>query len=215
MLKKVYKPFRNLLLMVSIFAMTITFANCKAIEPVVYSADENRDINEYKTFTAPEEEDIRFSFEYPEYYWINPQGGVFGFEITTGGSTLEELHQGKKNIIDIGIPCAKGTENADIAMKENISGIKWEFLRNFRLIQKHRVMVNGYEGWETVITFRERVYPARIEGPSLPPAFIVQRDIFLDYQGVTYRIEIYADEQSYEQNKGDFEHILKTFKVIE
>jgi hypothetical protein len=204
---------KHLLQIVSIFAMTITFTNCKTIEPVVYSADENQDIIEYKTFIAPEDEDIHFTFEYPVYFGINLMGGPFGMVITTGGSTPEELHQGKKCVILIDY--RKGNETAKIRMKDNISAVKWQFLRNFRLIQKNRVIVNGYEGWETIMTFRERVYPAGIEGPSLPPSFIIQRDIFLSHQGVTYRIEIDADEYSYERDKDDFEHILKTFKVIE
>lgn len=218
MKKKIYILLRNLLLIVSIFVVIITFTNCKSVGPVVYSAGQNQDINGYKTFVTPDNEDIRYSFEYPGYYWINPQEGLpFGMEVATGkGITKEEGDQGKINIIYIRIPYAKGDNNADNGMKENISGVKWELLRNFRLTQKHRVIVNGYEGWETIMTFRQRksLYHGAY-ATAVPPAFIIQRDIFLYHQGVTYQIQIYADEESYEQNKGDFEHILKTFKIIE
>jgi hypothetical protein len=206
---------RNLLLFVSILALIITFTNCKVMEPVVYSAGEGQDVNEYQIFIVPEEETIRFSFEYSISYGpIKPQSGPFGLVISTGGVTFEELDRGKKN--DIVIDFKKGDETVETAMKKNISRMKWQGLRNFRLIQKHRVNVNGYEGWETVMTFRERVPLYRgAYATFLPPAFIIQRDIFISHEGITYRIEIAADEESYEQNKGDFEHILKTFKIIE
>ena len=65
MTKKVYSLFKKILLTVCVLAIIISSPCCKANGIVVYSSDENLNIDNYKTFTSPTEEDFRFAFEYP------------------------------------------------------------------------------------------------------------------------------------------------------
>jgi len=169
----------------------------------------------YKVFTS-DETDLSVSFQYPSYYYVSDrlEPGNPRRDLRLMGTTMEEFAKGKVNEIFIHITYPKdGFPFADTAVDNHISDRKWEFHRNFRLIQKARVIFRDLEGWETIITYRERPFGAAIDLVPREPAFIVQRDIFFDYQDMVWQISLFADVKSYDGHaKNDFEHVLNTMK---
>lgn len=188
----------------------------KYYTPIVYSQGDN-----YKSFITVREGVPYFSFEYPSFYYLSDQTDIwcegFGFVIMGGNVSEEEFMNGTIKDIRISIfNINQGFTDAESSMERTISFRKWSFQRNYKLIAKQQSVVGGIDGWETVISFRER--PLKNIGQGIPrkPAFIIARDFYFDYQGITWEISLYTDADSYEkETRAVFEHILQTFKFHE
>jgi len=40
------------------------------------------------------------------------------------------------------------------------------------------------------------------------------REVYFDYNGLIWRIDIRSDSTTAEEDKADFEHVLQTFKIL-
>ena len=214
------KSFPQLLFILCILALTFSINGCLKSEIRDYTPVERVNGDEYKTFITIEESLLHFSFEYPSYYWlvdeaqrnVNPS-----LNVGLNGETRDEFFNGIVKSIDIHItnysPKWLGFPNAESAVKKHISEYKWSFFRHYRLLEKHQAVVDGIEGWETITTFRERRSLPFGHGTPRDPTFIIARDLFFDFKGMTWQFSLYTDRDSYaKQTKADFEHILSTFK---
>ncbi len=213
------KQIFKILLILCILALTFPISDCINNEIQYYAPIQRSSSDEYKTFTTSEESLVHFSFEYPSDYWLNDQSqGNVNPSLYVGltGVTIDDLSQGIVKDIDIRItnysPKWLGLPDAESAVKEQINEYKWSFYRNYRLLEKHKAVIDGVEGWEIVVTFRERPLPDFGYGKLREPISVVARDLFFDYQGITWQISLYTDVESYEKDtKAVFEHILQTF----
>lgn len=180
-------------------------------ESVPYSTD-----SRYKTYIF-NEDNIEFSFQYSDIYLVSEQMGsgnpsrnliLFDTSIDEYDNQVNSIRFHIVNVND-------GFPKASVAVNEHISSIKWGFQRNYLLKRKAEVQINSLQGWETIITFRER--PSLGESPHGPPrspAFIISRDIFFDYNETVWQISLYSDIDSYNQYaQDDFEHIIQTLVV--
>ena len=212
----------QLLYFLLVLIVVLSTSSCITKETIYSLPIDTKSNSEYKTFTTDDESTVYFSFEYPSYYRLNDQTQGDNnpvLYLRLSGQTNEEFYNGTLKSFDFWITNYHtdwlGFPDAETAMKEHISELKWAliFMRNFRLVEKRRVVVDGVEGWETIITFRERPFIPSGHGTPRDPAFIISRDLFFDYQGMTWQISLYTDKDSYEQQtKEEFEHILSTFK---
>ena len=219
--KKKFSYLMFLLLTGYMLISLFSFSSCidsgmKHYAPIEYSEG-----NDFKTFVTVEEGAPYLSFEYPSYYRLSDQTDTwhdgFAFVVLGGNISEEEFYSGKVKNIEIHIKSiAHGFSNAETSMEHRISLRKWSLQRNYRLREKHKAVVGGIEGWETIITYRERPPPNIGHGTPGGPAFIVARELFFDYQGMTWQIRLYTDADSYEkETKAVFEHLLQTFKFHE
>ena len=211
-----FSSIKFIFLCIIALAMIFAFNSCDEYYgyiPVKYSDGEN-----YKTFITPKEADFRLSFEYPSYYALSyqPNRPPIGTYITLSGVPSDKFFSGSIKTIEIHITfIGGGFPDANTAVKERISDLKWSWVRNFRLKAKYNVCVDGLEGQEIVVTYRQRpIYGSGHGRKPRDPAFVVRREVFFDYRDVLWHISLYTDADSYEQTKVDFEHILKTFQVV-
>jgi hypothetical protein len=222
MIKKISTPIIYILLAICMLALTLSFNSCVESGIKYYTPIEYSEGSDYRAFVTIEEGAPYFSFEYPSYYGLSDQtapGNPFLY-VVLNGILLENFYKGKVKTIKICITNVSQEllvfPDAETAVNSYVSERKWSFYRNYRLREKHKAVVGGIEGWETVITYRERPLPVGELGKPRDPAFIVRRDVFLDFQGMTWQISLITDTDSYEQQtKTDFEHILQTFKFHE
>jgi hypothetical protein len=197
----------------------LSFVSCVQKKTTTYLPIDTGDATGYQLFSSSNGT-VHFSLEYPSSY--NLINGTTGdnnpfLSLTLLGHTEDEFITGNVKFINISITNYSkewlGFPDAKTAMEKNISEYKWSLKRNFRLVEKHKAIVDGIDGWETNITFRERPQRNLADAIARAPIFAVARDLFFDYQGMTWHISLYTDKGSYEkQTKADFEHILRTFK---
>jgi len=188
----------------------------KYYTPIEYSGS-----NDYEIFATVKEGAPYFSFEYPSKYFLSDQTDTwqdgFVFVVLAGHVSEEEFMNGTVKDIMIDIRnVSQGFSDAESYMEHRISFHKWSLQRNYRLREKHKAVLGGIEGWEIIITYRERPFSNIGHGTPGGPAFIVVREFFFDYQGMTWHIRLHTDADSYEkETKTVFEHILQTFKFHE
>jgi hypothetical protein len=215
------KLYLSFILLICLAICLLVIPSCVQNSPVTYLP--SNDISDTSLLKfVPTPNSPFFSFEYPTYYklideTINPDPWL---NLMLYGHTEEELVAGTIKRIQIHItnynPKWLDFPNATIAMEENIKTRKWSLKRNFRLLEKHKAIIDGVEGWETVMSYRTRPTLFPVDVTPISPSFIIERDLFFNYQGVTWEISLYTDKESYEkQTKEDFENILRTFKFHE
>ncbi len=64
-----------------------------------------------------------------------------------------------------------------------------------------------------LIAYTERNIQPIDRGLKEPP-FEVWRKVFFDYNGLIWQIDIRSASSTAEEDKADFEHIVKTFKIL-
>jgi hypothetical protein len=210
----------NLVRCFVILILLLPVSNCGENIKNTYKPLEGTDGKEFTKFSSSNASLIHFSFEYPSSYYLTDESkGNNNPSLVVQLSATTENELGKHSIkyMDIwitnyssewlGLPDAKKT------MDEHIADVKWALYRNYRLIEKQKVVLEGVEGWETIVTYRSRLVKDNYHGWSDPPAFITERNLFFDYQGMTWEFRLYTDSETYKkQTKEDFEHVLRTFK---
>ena len=210
---------RSVLVLISIWMSITVFTlnGCRASEVKVYAPIEYTGGEDYEIFIA-DKGIPHFSFEYPSHYRLieyRSMPGAISTYVRFNAIPVEEFYAGNVNYIDIDIYYVDvSIPDSETAIKSHISEFKWGN-RNFRLKEKNRVIVAGLEGCEVIASFRERPVPDIGEGVPRGPLFIVSRDLFFEYQDMVWQISLYVDDDSYEQAKVGFEHILRTFRIIE
>jgi hypothetical protein len=212
--KKLVNLIGSLVLIVSLAPIV----SC-GVMTTTYKPLDSTDGSAYKTFTTPNDSRVHFSFGYPSSYVLTDESaGQSNPEISVhfSATTKEDFEIGRFKYIEIEVTNLlrhSGYPDAETAMKRRINEYKWSWSRNYRLVTKHRVVVDGVEGWETIISFRHKPYQTFDPWPTPKQNFVVYKDLFFDYQGMTWRIYLETDADSYKQQaSADFEHVLRTFK---
>jgi hypothetical protein len=213
---------RNISRVISLFiaiSLLATIASILSCRPQNYKPVEYSDNNTYKTFVTPEGENFPLSFEYPSYYRLVYEPQKSSSYISLYGIPFEEQYGGRVNNITFTIinSGTGGYSDSETDLKNEVSYLRGKWFRNFLVNEKHKITnVEGLDGWEIIITYREHPVPF-IPGYPKPrnPEFIVFRHMLFDYKGISWRILLFTDADSYKkQTKNDFEHVLRTLKVV-
>ncbi len=182
----------------------------------VYGCTDNSE-NTHKTFIM-EEGVVHFSLEYPSKYKIdsNKPAETEGnrFEKSTYFSLDGPLNQQVNDYVNILIAVAPPDDlihDAEGAIERaEKQAAKWD---GYELFGKSEIEVSGYQGYR--IDYRMVNIVPVIAGDSEEPRYSVYRDVRFDAKGYVWMIQISSDSSTAEEDKEDFEHILKTFKVLE
>jgi hypothetical protein len=199
-----------------------------------YSPIEYSHTNEYSIFEA-KENSPNFSFEYPVNYTIisynhQPAEPVTFlslsrfpiWEIATIESpghpsiniTTHTQYNGETRVKDIIISAISSPFVKDpfIEMIRVITGYESEG-KNSKVTEKNRVTIDGKEGWESVSFVELLAPPFNIIEPVYHP--MVCRDLFFEYKGSIWQIRSRSDIVKESEGKGDYEHVVKTFKILD
>ena len=97
----------------------------------------------------------------------------------------------------------KATDEIKVVLDSN-----WE---NFQLLNRRPLSISGLEG-EEIEYLIDRLMPIPVEnGKNLDYCV----EVYFNYNGLIWEITARGDQEIREELKADFDHILKTFKIIE
>jgi len=190
-----------------------------------------RDKDGYKTFTLRDGY-AHFYFEYPSSYkkssayadieyrstvvvFIRPEpraqvnSTYTFFKVTVGGPTSE-------------------SPNARTALERELSRLS----EPEKLLERSAIIVAGLSAELIVYSHRPPTIASTPAAPDffavtssvwgvasaaapLEPEMKVTREAYFDYKGLIWNVAIDSDESEADQAKGDFEHILQTFKILD
>jgi hypothetical protein len=174
------------------------------------------DENTYKIFTL-DEGTVHFSFEYRTYFQIKEvepgeNTGVptqdIAYVTLIGPFIKEAKDYTSINVIadkpDKLIPDAKsGIERAE----RNASSFP-----DYKLLYKSEMIIDNVPAYRIDYTHRN-IQPID-RGLSKPP-FEVYREVDFDSKGFVWMIQMRSDSTTAEDDKPNFEHIIKTFKILD
>jgi hypothetical protein len=109
--------------------------------------------------------------------------------------------------------------DAKLAMDWRIKDIKEStYINNYILLKKNQVNFSGIKGWEVVFSFTEEPldeYP--YENIPIRKNFVpvISRYLYFNYQNMVWEIFLYGAAANDTQNKEDYEHVIKTLKILE
>jgi hypothetical protein len=170
---------------------------------------------DYQTFRTPQEDKFSVSFEYPARYQLGYEPQYSETIIHLESNPSADTHRITRFFIRGALLGQGGFHEAKDTMQQAISNLRGKWYRNYRLETKHQIVTtDSLEGWEIVVSYRERPESFRPGFNPIPPEFVVVREVFFDYQGTTWLIFLSTDATSYKQASSDFDHILKTFSIL-
>lgn len=87
------------------------------------------------------------------------------------------------------------------------------FLRE-KLLDQSEITIDGVPADQIVFLANQDPFFGlrKIEKNKL--FFLVQREVFFDYNGLIWEIGITSDSSTADVDKEDFEHVIKTFKFL-
>ena len=174
----------------------------------------NTNSSGYQTFVMSEGA-AQFSFEYSSKYKIGdykPLIDTLKFRELASVSLIAPFNKQSKDFtsilflvwaVDILAP------NAESQMEMVIK--KASTSMDFKLLEQTGVTVSNVPA--KLIAYTERNIQPIDRGLKEPP-FEVWREVFFDYNGLIWEIEMRSDSSTAEEDKADFEHILQTFKIL-
>jgi hypothetical protein len=172
-------------------------------------------LGDYDTFSL-KRGIAHFSFEYPCGYKKSP------IDITDGYTDIFLRGPYHKSIEDftwfsIWVQTSDDPDFLDpeAALNRAISRIK-NYL-DYRLIERSVINVAGIEG-QQIIYFHNAVRPALGQAgyiPGVGPAPTIERKIYFSDEGRIWNIDFNSNESTAEADMADFEHLLKTFTILE
>jgi hypothetical protein len=208
-------------------ATTIT-PEIKTYTPIAYSGGDN-----YTLFVGNKGKP-QFSFEYPSYYklmgyedrpavpmtFINlSEFPAIIWEVSQspehpGVNMTQKIFTGETRTKDIFIYGHTGFGSAEseigicILQYKNSSNAK-----DVKLREKVKVVVDGKEGWESVVTCTSLNNPADV--PPRGTRYLIFRDLYFDYEGILWHIVSQSDISMNAEAKADYEHVVRTFKILD
>ncbi len=169
---------------------------------------------EYQTFTL-KRGIAHFSFEYPARYGVdiveiedNPKSRYT--DILLGWSPPERLWR-SSNINICVLP--GNSANAEAALEYRL-GLENKPAFDFKLLERYSVTVSGVDGYGA---FYSRIAPplGPGQGPPGEPRLIIHRSVYFSYGGLIWSIYVGYDEATKDLGEADYEHVIKTFKILE
>jgi len=167
--------------------------------------------SEYKTFTL-KNGIAHFSFEYPSSYKVvdNIVSLMPAYtHIILRKPPNEEQMERITSVLSIYVDEAYTPLSVDSAISSNLSDIStWN---DFKLLERSSIQVVGVNGQRIVYSWAS--IPARhgIAGEPIPS---LAREVYFYQDGQLWNISISSDELTTEAAKADFEHVLRTFKIL-
>lgn len=207
----------SLIVQICIVVFSLTGCNVKVYAPVEYSNGE-----EYESVTR-QEKGISFSFEYPATYRISPQDLEFTVSNTLGTATLlvgPDSENGVPTpVLVITYPVNKDFTNIDKAVRERISKAKEmveeiSFYSDLKFLEERTVMVGSIKGKELLYSYKTKPYTIYGGEAIINSTTLFDRFVFLSYDNLIFEIHMEYDEILANQATKDYEHILKTFKIL-
>jgi len=209
----------NIFITAFVLVMVPFLNGCGESDAKVYKTIESHDGEDYRTFVA-NEGIPHFSFEYPSYYELvsyQPMPVYLGTSVILSGPFAEEE---KGNIKHVEITVDKYLKSAKSGLDWRIddykSGLRAGLMKEFKILEKNRVIVAGTEGWEIVVSFTETGVSPSVDLPVREgPTPIVSRNMFFENQDMIWEIFLYSDAATNVQAKADYEHIVRTFRFLD
>lgn len=203
------KPVYLLILALTLITLIVIFGGCS--RTIIYEPMEYSDGEHYKTCTLSES-NIHFSYEYPVLDFFNDEDIAY---ITRDGS-------------EIGKGAAFGTTSYDIlslfviywckdeilsnindAVKDKLAWIKEEeWHSDFKLLEKRKVQVSGFNGIELLYSYKAYVYPGDLLS-------FVERVIFFSNDDLIWEVDCFSETSIVDQANTEFEHVVRTFRFLD
>lgn len=217
--------------------LSLVLSGCTANTVVTYTPLNNTNSEEYHTFSATGIP--LFSFEYPVDYvitsyqpmpdfpgtsiivqsskYLNPS--IYATEtIATISPTVEETPSELKkfSLVEIDINyIGKYFKPADIVVDEFTEELKNREkegrISDFKIIYKKKVIVDDIQGWEVKYSYTN--YPDSLIVRTPTP--LVRRAVFFDYNDMLFQIMCVSNVSITDETGKAYEHVLRTFKLIE
>jgi hypothetical protein len=106
---------------------------------------------------------------------------------------------------------------ADIKIDKTTNELKHleaDYIKDLKIIYIRQVVVGRIQGWEVKYSFTN--YPRNaFTVDHTKPTSMIERDIYFDYEGMSFRIDLYSDAAIIDKTGKAYEHILQTFKLLE
>lgn len=172
------------------------------------------DASGYQYFVM-DEGAAQFSFEYNTKYKISytkTLQDVTKFLELAVVDLIAPLNKKTKDYTSMGILVGAGNilaRDAESEMTNNLK--KYSTSMGFQLLEQSDITVSGVPA--KLIAYKERNILPIDRGLTEPP-FEVLREVYFDYNGLIWRIDIRSDSTTAEEDKADFEHVLQTFKIL-
>jgi hypothetical protein len=165
----------------------------------------------YDTLTL-EEDEIRFSFEYPATFRVEVSGMVGSSDglFHAGDVHLEARGTAgiRKVIVFWIFHAGENNPSAAALLERRLSSESEQ--EGFKLLERDTITVAGVEGEIIVFTTPDPKDPVL----ALPEEASVWREAFFDYDSQTWAIIMGSEKATVKADDAIFEHILKTLQIL-
>lgn len=169
---------------------------------------------EYKTFTLKEDK-LHFSFEYPASYRIVK--GEIGSDVHNEihyallGLELKRREENHSWLEISYFSSSETSPNATATVERYLSTMSTQY--DFKLLERKKVTIAGVQGEKIVFTTLDP--NAKSFVPFTEKARLTHIDLTFDYRELIWSISIMSNEAVAETDKAAFEHMIKTFKILD
>jgi hypothetical protein len=205
-----------------ILFVMLTFSCTKHIQKN-YALIDYEGGDQYKTFSTPMTQDYvpHFSFEYRSFYNVNSYQSmprVFLTSVLLTGPYDEEKSGNVKHIDMFVDYWDEYNRDAKHRIERRISEYKHDVnFRNLRILEYNNITLAKGQGYEIISTSVFTPDPDDLYNPPLFefPIHITDFDLYFDYQNMVWQISLFSDNNSFDQAKKDYEHIVQTLKILD
>ncbi len=170
--------------------------------------------NEEYTKVTVNKSEARFSFEYPVGY----EDPFHSLQETDQDNMVQLYHPEDRlrgvadKILSIVFePGGKEFPNAEAKLEDLLEGREHPdpyYDNKFQLLERSSTEVSGTQGEYIVYSFVPR-------GGNLGLGPVVSREVYFDHDGLIWEIDLTSKEGIADTVKGEFEHVLQTFKILD
>ncbi len=170
--------------------------------------------SEYQTFTI-KRGIAHFSFEYPARY---------------GGKQVEVRNDPESKYTNIGLSWSPPnllwrasdisvfmqpttSANAEVELEERLT--LESKMSDFKPLERYPVTISGLQGYGATFSWISPPMGLGHGPPGGEPRPIISRLVYFDYDGLIWNIYIGYDEATKDLGEAAYEHVIKTFKILE
>ncbi|MFC1932265.1 hypothetical protein ACFLXU_01365 [Chloroflexota bacterium] len=149
---------------------------------------------------------VQFSFDYPSTWDLSPIEIQKDLTIITmfGESTSWSFFVK---------PVSIHYTSAEVALKDEIS--RYRVWLGFNLIERSDIEIGGVLAKQAIYSYRSPQAPTFMGGTGGPPVPVTIRAIYFTRNGLLWSIRISSDSDIFESEDVHFEHLLRTFKILD
>ena len=171
-------------------------------------------LNGYQKITLTKQ-DVTFSFEYPITYQQQEESDgsiAYTFSVVflrPDGDTIKLDYSNINTAFSIHIfDQTEKFPNATSYLDARLSD--YSDALDYQLFERSRILLSGVEG-----EFASYKMRTGLSGEYLDPKTSYFREVYLDYKGKEWVIDISCYQEMIEQVKEEFDHIIQTFKFLD